>query len=235
MRMLLSGMEPLAARVSVKRVAAAGGHSGGTVYFAISGGNVAAFALDADDPAGVRRGAGGRRALTMRNVAIAALVVIATDPASVFRPSFQLSFAAVVALVGAYENFRTERDAGRRVALACLGLWLGHRRDEPRGRRWLPLLFSVYHFQQTSPLGVVGNLMSLPLVGFVMMPAAALAVIGMPFGIEGPFLFAMGWSIDRMVDMAAIVAAWSTHLRPVRCSRRWHCSSDLRPSLGSLC
>ena len=50
----------------------------------------------------------------MRNVAIAGLIVIATDPASVFRPSFQLSFAAVVALVGAYESLRNERlrDAG---------------------------------------------------------------------------------------------------------------------------
>jgi competence protein ComEC len=62
-------------------------------------------------------------------------------------------------------------------------------------------------------LGVVGNLMSLPLVGFVMMPAAVLAVLAMPFGLETPFLLAMGWSIDRMVDMAAVVASWSTHLR----------------------
>jgi competence protein ComEC len=145
-------------------------------------------------------------------VAIAALIVIATDPASVFRPSFQLSFAAVVALVGAYENFRNERTRGAGLlshlwaygwGIAATSLVAGA----------ATVLFSVYHFQQTSPLGVVGNLMSLPLVGFVMMPAAALAVIGMPFGIEGPFLFAMGWSIDRMVDMAAIVAAWSTHLR----------------------
>lgn len=75
------------------------------------------------------------------------------------------------------------------------------------------LLFSVYHFQQTSPLGVLGNLLSLPLVGFVMMPAALLGVLAMPFGLEAPFLLAMGWSIDRMLDMAAVVAAWSTHLR----------------------
>ena len=34
----------------------------------------------------------------------------------------------------------------------------------------------------------------------------------MPFGIEGPFFAAMGWSIDRMMDMARLVAAWSTHL-----------------------
>ena len=50
----------------------------------------------------------GRRALTMRNVAIAALIIVVTDPASVFRPSFQLSFAAVVALVGMYETLRSD-------------------------------------------------------------------------------------------------------------------------------
>ena len=69
------------------------------------------------------------------------------------------------------------------------------------------LLFSAYHFQQTSPLGVLGNLVSLPLVGFVMMPAAVLAVLAMPFGFEGPFLAALGWSIDRMLDLARLVAA----------------------------
>jgi competence protein ComEC len=75
------------------------------------------------------------------------------------------------------------------------------------------VLFSIYHFQQTSPLGVVGNLGTLPLVGFIMMPAAALAMIAMPFGLERPFLLAMGWSVDRMLDMAAVVASWSQHLR----------------------
>ena len=75
------------------------------------------------------------------------------------------------------------------------------------------MLFSIYHFQQTSPLGIVGNLLALPLVGFVMMPAAMLAVLAMPLGIERPFLLAMGWSVDQMLDMAAIVASWSTHQR----------------------
>jgi competence protein ComEC len=60
---------------------------------------------------------------------------------------------------------------------------------------------------------VLGNLATLPLVGFVMMPAALIAVVLMPFGIEGPFLAAMGWSIDRMLEMAGVVAGWSEHLR----------------------
>jgi competence protein ComEC len=129
----------------------------------------------------------------------------------VFRPSFQLSFAAVLALVGAYENLRSERGAGS---------FLSHAWSYGKGIVVTSLIaglatvvFSIYHFQQTSPLGVVGNLATLPLVGFIMMPAALIAVLLMPFGLEGPALRAMGWSIDRMLDMAALVAGWSTHLR----------------------
>jgi competence protein ComEC len=196
----------------VKRVAALGGIASALFYFAISGGNVAAFRSTLMILLVFGAVLFGRRALTMRNVAIAGLIVIASDPASVFRPSFQLSFAAVVALVGAYENFRSERghDAGL----------LSHGFAYAKGivvtslvAGAATLLFSVYHFQQTSPLGVLGNLATLPLVGFVMMPAALIAVLLMPLGIDGPFLLAMGWSIDRMLELAAIVAAWSEHLR----------------------
>jgi competence protein ComEC len=156
----------------------------------------------------------------MRNVAIAALLVIASDPASVFRPSFQLSFAAVVALVGAYENLRSER--GRDAP------FLVHAWRYGRGivitsvvAGGATVLFSVYHFQQASPLGVVGNLLTLPLVGFVMMPAAGLAVLAMPFGLETLPLVVMGWSIDRMLEMAGFVADWSTHLRATPLLTPW--------------
>ncbi len=211
LRLLLSGWEGLATRVPVKRVAAAAGIAAAVLYFAISGGNVAAFRSTLMILLVFGAVLVGRRALTMRNVAIAGIVVIATDPASVFRPSFQLSFAAVVALVGAYESLRSERlrDAslaahawayGKGIVVSSLVAGAA------------TLLFSVYHFQQTSPLGVLGNLLSLPLVGFVMMPAALLAVLAMPFGLEGPALAAMGWSIERMLDVARLVSGWSAHL-----------------------
>ena len=135
LRLLLSGWEGLATRVSVKRIAAVGGIVAALFYFAISGGNVAAFRSTLMIVLVFGAVLFGRRALTMRNVAIAAVVVIATDPASVFRPSFQLSFAAVVALVGAYENFRSERLKDASFARPCLGIRQGHRRDEPGGGR----------------------------------------------------------------------------------------------------
>ena len=220
LRLLLSGFESLARRVSIKRIAAAGGMAAALFYYGISGGNVAALRSTLMILLVFGAVLFGRRALTMRNVAIAGLIVIATDPASVFRPSFQLSFAAVVALIGAYETIRSSRsrDAspwthawGYAKGIVITSLVAGA----------ATLLFSIYHFQQTSPLGVVGNLLTLPLVGFVMMPAAAIAVLAMPFGLEGPPLLAMGWSIDRMLDMAGLVAGWSTHLRAAPLLTPW--------------
>jgi competence protein ComEC len=150
----------------------------------------------------------GRRALTMRNVAIAAIVIVLIDPASVFRPSFQLSFAAVVGLIGIFELPRVERSSEpgylRRVAnVVGVTAWTSFVAG------LATLLFSAYHFQQTAPLGVLGNVLALPFVSLVIMPFGVLSVLAMPFGLDVPFLLVMGWGIDRMVDVAELVAAWS--------------------------
>ena len=153
----------------------------------------------------------GRRALTMRNVAIAALLVIVTDPSSVFRASFQLSFAAVIALVGIWELVRPPEGKDQSLVIRFAN-YLGGIVATSVVAGLATLLFSVYHFQQTSPLGVLGNLLSLPLVGFVMMPAALVATLLMPLGLESLPLIVLGWSIDRMLDLAAITASWSSAL-----------------------
>jgi competence protein ComEC len=153
----------------------------------------------------------GRRALTMRNVAIAALAIIVIDPASVFRASFQLSFAAVVALIGVYELPRKPPTEGRGwFARSVNHVWVAALTSLIAGTA--TLLFSAYHFQQTAPLGVLSNVLVLPLVSFIIMPTAIAAVLAMPFGVEAPFLLAMGWGIDRMMDVATAVANWSQGL-----------------------
>lgn len=150
----------------------------------------------------------GRRALTMRNVAIAAVVIVLLDPASVFRPSFQLSFAAVVGLIGIYELPRPLKRPR--------GGWLAATLAIVSGTAWTSfiagaatLLFSAYHFQQTAPLSVLGNVLALPFVSLVIMPFGVLGVLAMPLGLDAPFIAIMGWGIDRMVDVAMLVAGWS--------------------------
>jgi competence protein ComEC len=208
LRMLLASFAGLGGIVSAKRVAAVGGMLAALLYFGISGGNVAALRATVMILLVFGAVLVGRRALTMRNVAIAGIFVIATDPASVFRPSFQLSFAAVVALIGAWELAKDREGRDRGLAEQAFGYFVGIAVTSlVAGAATLP--FSVYHFQQTSPLGVLGNLATLPLVGFVMMPAALIAALAMPLGLEGPFLAVMGWSIERMLDVARLIASWS--------------------------
>lgn len=211
LRLLLALFDAIPRHVSVKRLAAAGGILVALLYFSISGGNVAALRATIMIVLVFGAVIVGRRALTMRNVAIAGLFVILSDPASVLRPSFQLSFAAVVALIGAWELARGREGREQSFLEQALGYFVGIAVTSLVAGA-ATLLFSVYHFQQTSPLGVLGNLVSLPLVGFVMMPAALLSALAMPFGLEGPFLAAMGWSIERMLDLALFVSTLSAGL-----------------------
>lgn len=194
--------------LSVKRLAALGAIVASLGYFAISGGNVAALRSTIMIVLVLGAVVAGRRALTMRNVTLAALAIIVTDPASVFRPSFQLSFAAVVALIGAWEMLRPADDRGRGWLQKVWTYFAGGALTSLVAGA-ATLLFSIYHFQQTAPLSMLGNLMSLVLIGFVMMPAALVATLLMPLGLEAPFLVVMGWSIDGMLWVASLVAGWS--------------------------
>lgn len=213
LRLLLVCIPTVASRWPVKKIAAIGGTVAALAYLLLAGGIANVPALRSTIMLALIFGAvvAGRRALTMRNVAIAALAIILIDPASVFRASFQLSFAAVVALIGIYEMPRRvvegERSWGRRLWST---IWATAVTSFIAGTA--TLLFSAYHFQQTAPLGVIGNVLVLPVVSLVVMPFAVLSVLAMPFGIEAPFVAMMGWGIDRMIDGAVLVAGWSEGL-----------------------
>ena len=210
----LAAMAGWTPRLPIKKVAAVGGIVAASFYLLLAGGFANVPALRSTLMLGLIFGAvlAGRRALTMRNVAIAALVIIAIDPASVFRASFQLSFAAVVALIGVYELPRKPPVEGRGwIARSANHIGVAALTSLIAGTS--TLLFSAYHFQQTAPLGVIGNVLVLPVVSFVIMPAAITSVVFMPFGVEAPFLMAMGWGIDRMMDVATLVAGWSAGLQ----------------------
>jgi hypothetical protein len=68
----------------------------------------------------------------MRNLAIAALVLLAREPETLLDPSFQMSFSAVVALMAVYEWSRGGLTADEGRALAPLGLKSKGRRRNGR-------------------------------------------------------------------------------------------------------
>lgn len=210
LRALFALSHGLAQRADIRRLAAGGGILAALGYLMLSGESVSAVRATLMLMLVFGAILFGRRAITMRNVALAALFVLLVDPASLFRPGFQLSFAAVVALIGVYE-FAPARDApdhplGRALAavrgLAMTSLVAGG----------ATAVFAAYHFQQTAPLGVIANVLAIPLVGLVVLPSAFAAVLLMPFGVEKPFIGLAAWGLDRILDIAQVVAVWSEGL-----------------------
>lgn len=212
-RLAMAAIPALATRLPVKKLAAIVGLVAAGGYLMLAGGPANVPALRSTIMLALIFGAvlAGRRALTMRNVAIAALLIIVIDPASIFRPSFQLSFAAVVGLIGYFEMPRRPvKGSSGWLSRTGNTVWVTAMTSFIAGLA--TLLFSAYHFQQTAPLGVVGNVLVLPVVSLVIMPFAVISVLLMPFGIEGPAVSVMGWGIDRMVDGGVLVAGWSEGL-----------------------
>ncbi|MGV6847237.1 MAG: ComEC/Rec2 family competence protein, partial [Marinibacterium sp.] len=88
-----------ALRVPVRKIAAIGALAAAAAYLALSGGSIAterAFIMVAVALIALLV---DRRALSLRAVAAAALIVLALRPEALLSPGFQMSFAATTALV----------------------------------------------------------------------------------------------------------------------------------------
>jgi competence protein ComEC len=147
---------------------------------------------------------------SLRLVAFAALVVLAIAPESVLSPSFQMSFAAVGALVWFYEGTRKlwsawGRDGGHlRAAVLyfagiCATTIVASTATAP---------FGVYHFQSFGVYSLPANLMGVPILSFFVMPAGVVALMAMPFGLEYWPLQIMGWGSAYILE----VAHWASSL-----------------------
>lgn len=203
----------LALRLPIKKLAAVGALAAGAVYLALSGGNVAterAFVMVA-----VVFGAvlADRRALTLRAVAVAALIVLVMAPESLTQAGFQMSFAATTALVAVFGALRTLPEGHWRPprwARAGLAVVLS---SAVAGAATAP--FGAAHFNQVAQYGLVANLMSVPLMGALVIPAAVLAACLAPFGLAVLGLEPMRLGIAWILAVADRVAGLEGAVWPV--------------------
>ena len=198
----------IALRYPIKKLAALTGLASAILYLAVSGGSVATVRAFVMLSVALIAVLSERPALTMRTVAVAAVVVMALDPISVTEPGFQMSFAAVIALVGAYEWWSARRAGAipsmwlRPVLVFMTGLAAT---SLIAGLATLPV--GAYHFHRIAPLGLIANLMAMPIFSLITMPLGVIAMIAMPFGLEHLPLAAMDYSIRAILSVAHAVAA----------------------------
>ena len=149
-----------------------------------------------------------REAISLRLVALAACVVLAIDPAALMGASFQMSFAAVTALVAVYERWHRRRPRRGSAAPSLLWAYVVGVALSTIVATLATSPFAAFHFGRLPTYGVVANLLAVPLMGFWIMPLGLLSLFLMPLGLDAPFLTLMGWGIDGVLWSAATASSW---------------------------
>lgn len=151
-----------------------------------------------------------RVALSMRLVAWAAAVVLLLAPEALIGPSFQMSFAAVAALISAYE-VATPRMAAWRSEhsgwLAAGGHYIAGTVLSTLVAGTATAVYGAYHFNRFAVWSVVANALAVPLSGLAM-PFAALGLLLMPLGLDQWAWVPMGWCVAAVNRVANLVAHW---------------------------
>lgn len=170
-------------------------------YLWLSGGGVAterAFLMVA-----VMLGAilADRRALSLRTVALAAVVILALAPEALLTPGFQMSFAATVALIVIYPAWQR---MGARLPWYLRPLVMLVLTSVVAGIATSPI--AAVHFSRMAHYGVLANLLVVPVTGVLIMPMGPVAALLAPLGLEGSALWLMGLGTRWMLAVGEWVA-----------------------------
>jgi competence protein ComEC len=208
---LLALSERLALRFNLVLVAAAAGAVAGIAYTLLTGAQVptvrscivALLVL-----AGI---ALGREALSIRLLSVAALAILLIKPESIAGASFQLSFAAVTAIIALHSTGWARRTFMRRDEgmFARLGRALLAMTATGLAVEVTLIPHALYHFHKAGLYGIGANLVAIPLTTFVIMPLEAASLLFDLVGLGAPFWYLTGLSIQFLLWLAHWVGSAS--------------------------
>lgn len=226
LRLVLAAIPAIALRFPVKKWAAAGGIVGAYAYFLISGAAVATERSFIMITLMLTSVILDRRAISMRNIALAGLIILLYKPESLLDVSFQMSFSATIALVAAYEGFaswrerRASEDAGGGIIRRTLALLAADATTTlVAGMASAP--FAIATFHTNAQYGLIANMLALPLMTFLVMPCVLLTMLLAPVGLEWIALTAMGPGIDLVLAIGRWTASLPGAVWKVAAINEW--------------
>lgn len=206
-RFALNCFESVALKIHCKKIAAIISLFGSLAYLLISGMEVAAVRSFIMTSMIIIAIIIDRTSTPMRAIAFAATIILLISPENIIHPSFQMSFAAVLALIACFELFSkiefnfSEFNWLQKILFYLLSLSLA---SLVAGLATTP--FALYHFNQSSNYSILANLMAVPITSFWLMPCVVLTFLLYPFHLEFISLYIMKYGIDFMFKIANYVA-----------------------------
>lgn len=199
--------EPLALRFDIKKLAALIALTATFGYYLISGMQVAAFRSFLMTGLVILAIFLNRTSTPLRSVAWAAFIILSIQPEAIMDPSFQMSFAAILALFATYTLNRNTLDFFMEQGFS------GHIVTYIAGVAFSSLIaslatapFAMYHFNQYANYSILANVIAVPLTSFMVMPLAVLAFFLYPLGLDGWVLTLMRFGIEWFIAISHHVA-----------------------------
>ncbi|WP_439577728.1 ComEC/Rec2 family competence protein [Elioraea sp.] len=208
---LVLGLWPWALlHLHVKKIAAVAGIIGGLGYMLLTGSQVPmqrAIAMAALFALAVVL---DRTGIGLRALALAGCAVLLMQPEALLGPSFQMSFAAVLALIAAWEAVRGTwlSPSGHRTLLVRAGYAVLALAFTSLVASAATAPFAAFHFQRVQVYGIAANAVAVPLTSVWVMPWGMAALALMPFGLEAVALRPMALGISGILAVAREVASW---------------------------
>lgn len=148
-----------------------------------------------------------RRGISLYSLSWAATATMLLAPDAMVGASFQMSFAATLAIVAFYERFghvvyRSDASWRRKAWYALVGTAL-----TSLVATLATAPFTIHHFNRFSLWGLLANVLSLPLTSFLIMPGVVLILIGMPIGVPEPGYWLAGLGIRGMIWVGETISA----------------------------
>jgi competence protein ComEC len=149
----------------------------------------------------------GRDSISLRLLAVAALALLVVRPETLAGASFQLSFAAVAAIIALHSTqwarrLFARRDEGpfARIGRAVLTMFATSLAVEIT---LVPL--SLYHFHRAGLYGMGASLVALPLTTLVIMPLEGAALFLDLLGLAAPAWYLCGEAIGLLLWISRTV------------------------------
>ncbi len=211
-RFILTAFPTIALKTNVRTIAATFALVGAVYYLFISGAGIStqrAFIMTSVMLIAIIL---KRPAVTLRNIALAALVILLLRPESIIDVGFQMSFAAVIALVSIYETFSKARERKIREGQivsppSSLPIrYIGGIASTTAIAGIAVAPIAVYHFHQINQFSLLGNLLAMPFVGIVIMPVVLIYFLASPLGIESYPLKLMEQGLTILMKIADYVS-----------------------------
>lgn len=206
-RLLLSLYPPVSLRIPAKKIAAIIALLGAFSYLAL-----------ADFPLSAQRAfimmafvliaiIFDRQGISLRSIALAATCILLLFPEVLLGASFQLSFAATLAIIALYEhagyylkgeNLHPLLKILRTLCAIMLTSLAASLATAP---------FVIYHFNRIALLGIIANVLALPLTSLVIMPSLVATILLMPLGMEFIAFYPLQYSLQTLMAIASWAAA----------------------------